>query len=96
MPVNKRFTDREVDVLKLLAKGWSNKQIGDTLYITQETVKAHVRSIREKTGIGPRVELGMYAIELGLMEESGYFYVPPEVVKVIAAHMEVKKRRDGW
>ena len=48
------FTDRELDVLQLLQKGYSNQQISDTLYMSIPTVKTHVGNIFKKLGVSSR------------------------------------------
>ncbi|GAB4542024.1 MAG: response regulator transcription factor [Anaerolineae bacterium] len=55
------LTSREQDVFQLLAKGASNRQIAETLMITENTVKTHVRNILEKLGLHSRSEVAAYA-----------------------------------
>jgi DNA-binding NarL/FixJ family response regulator len=57
------LTHREVDVLRLLAEGLSNKEIGERLYISTNTAANHVRSILMKTGAANRTGAAMYARE---------------------------------
>jgi DNA-binding NarL/FixJ family response regulator len=57
------LSEREIDVLKLIALGNSNKRIGSHLAITEETVKAHVKSILSKLGANDRT----HAVTLGVM-----------------------------
>ncbi|MDF2876861.1 MAG: ATP-dependent transcriptional regulator, partial [Sporomusa sp.] len=52
-----RLTEREQEVAALAAKGLSNPQISEQLYITEHTVKAHLKSVFEKLGIKSRVQL---------------------------------------
>jgi two-component system, NarL family, response regulator LiaR len=59
------LSDREMEVLKLAAKGISNKDIADTLSISIRTVQAHMRSIFSKLGIGSRSEAMIYALKRG-------------------------------
>jgi DNA-binding NarL/FixJ family response regulator len=61
------LTLRELDVLRLLAEGASNKQIGERLYISQNTAANHVRSILTKTGSSNRTQAAIYATEMGLI-----------------------------
>ena len=56
------MTPREIEVLKRLVAGLSNKQIASELYISVHTVKAHLESIFEKTGTINRVQAAVYAI----------------------------------
>jgi DNA-binding CsgD family transcriptional regulator len=60
------LSQREVDVLRLLAEGQSNEQIGDRLFISPHTVANHVQRILEKTGAGNRTEAAVYAVRKGL------------------------------
>jgi two-component system NarL family response regulator len=58
------LTSREQDVFKLLAQGASNRQIAETLMITENTVKTHVRNILEKLELHSRSEVAAYARRL--------------------------------
>jgi DNA-binding CsgD family transcriptional regulator len=60
---------REVDVLRLVAVGRSNREIGEELYISGHTVANHVRSILRKTGAANRTEAAGYAYRNALVEE---------------------------
>jgi DNA-binding NarL/FixJ family response regulator len=55
-PADFALTKREVTILKLLAKGWSNKQIANAIYISHDTVKAHLKHIFEKLGVDCRTK----------------------------------------
>lgn len=57
------LTEREVEVLCLLAEGLSNREIGERLYISANTAANHVRSILMKTGAANRTQAAMYAAE---------------------------------
>ncbi|WP_421740525.1 ATP-binding protein [Cellulomonas sp.] len=61
------LTDREVEVLCLLAEGLSNRQIAGTLVISENTAANHVRNIRIKTGCENRTRAAMYAVTHGLL-----------------------------
>jgi DNA-binding CsgD family transcriptional regulator len=65
-----QLTAREVEVLRLLAIGRTNKDISAVLAISLNTVATHVRSILEKTGAANRTEAAAYAIRMGLREPS--------------------------
>ncbi len=60
------LTDREVEVLRLLASGLSNRQIGSQLYISANTAANHVRSILIKTGAANRTQAARYATDHNL------------------------------
>lgn len=61
------ITDREYDVLRQLAAGWSNKEIARQLEVTPNTVKTHVARLFEKLGAGRRTAAIRSARELGLI-----------------------------
>ena len=61
------LTDRETDVLRLLARGRSNQEISDELYIGIETVKTHIRSILLKLGARNRTQAVIIAYESGFV-----------------------------
>ena len=60
------LTEREVEVVRLISKGRSNRQIADELFITTNTVANHVKNILSKTQSANRTEAAAYAIEKGL------------------------------
>ena len=61
------LTPREVEILKMLSKGPTNKQIGHALGISENTVKNHVNSIIEKLEVSDRTEAATVAIQRGLI-----------------------------
>ena len=61
------LTERETEVLQLLARGKANKQIATGLYVTEKTVKAHVSSILAKLGVQSRTQAALYAVRAGLV-----------------------------
>ena len=62
------FTARETEVVRLLANGLSNKQIGAELYISETTVKFHVHNVMEKLGVKRRAEVVYRSGQLGLLQ----------------------------
>ena len=62
------LTPREQEVVKLVAEGYTNKQIAETLVISGKTVERHRANILEKLGMRDRVELTRYAIRQGLIQ----------------------------
>ncbi len=62
---NNILTEREIEVLKYLIHGYTNRQIAEILYITPFTVKAHVSSILHKTGVKNRLDLALFATAHG-------------------------------
>jgi two-component system, NarL family, response regulator LiaR len=67
------LTERETEILKLLARGKANKQIATSLFVSEKTVKAHVSSILMKLGVQSRTQAALYAVRTGLVsiEELG-------------------------
>lgn len=63
-----RLTERELEVLRLVAKGMNNRDIAKDLYISENTVKNHVRNILEKLQLHSRMEAVMYAVKEKLLE----------------------------
>jgi len=63
-----RLTERELEVLKLVAKGLSNREIGNELYIAENTVKNHVRNILEKLHLHTRMEAVVFAMREKLLD----------------------------
>jgi DNA-binding NarL/FixJ family response regulator len=62
------FTQRQIQVLRLMARGLSNKQIGERLYVSERTVKAYVSSIFEKLNCNKRAAAVAGALRLGLID----------------------------
>jgi NarL family two-component system response regulator LiaR len=61
------LTEREIEVLRLLAQGQSNKQIAHSLNNTEKTIKTHVSRILSKLGVQSRTQATLYAIRTGLV-----------------------------
>ncbi len=66
-----RLTERELEVLRLVAQGKSNREIAGDLYISENTVKNHVRNILEKLHLHTRMEAVMYAVREKLLDIPG-------------------------
>src|SRR5690606_37225825 len=62
------LTEREIDVLQLLARGRANKEIARDLHIGEKTVKTHVSNILGKLGVQSRTQAALYAVRAGLVE----------------------------
>ncbi len=56
------LTRREKSIISGLTQGWRNREIADSLSISEQTVKNHLRSIFDKVGVSDRLELALYAI----------------------------------
>jgi DNA-binding CsgD family transcriptional regulator len=68
MPEINDLSDREIEILKLVAGGASNKQIAHALTISTNTVKVHLRNIFTKIEVASRTEAAMFAVRQGLVE----------------------------
>lgn len=62
------LTPREMDVLRQVSRGLSNNEIGNELFISENTVKNHVRNILEKLQFKSRVEAAMFAVRSNLLD----------------------------
>jgi two-component system, NarL family, response regulator LiaR len=60
------LTDREIEVLRLLAQGQANKEIARALHIAEKTVKTHVSNILAKLGVQSRTQAALYALRVGI------------------------------
>jgi DNA-binding NarL/FixJ family response regulator len=56
------LSDREKEIVQLVAQGFRNKEIGEKLFISEQTVKNHLHNIFDKLGVSDRLELALYAI----------------------------------
>ena len=68
-PVAPDLSDRERDVLTLLAAGYDNVEIGAELHLSSSTIKHHVSSILEKLGVENRIQAAVLAVQQGLVDE---------------------------
>jgi DNA-binding NarL/FixJ family response regulator len=65
------LTERERDVLGLLAQGRSNKEIAATLHLTEGTVKGYVSTILDKLEVDDRTQAALYAVKHGMGSDKG-------------------------
>ena len=65
------LTDRQVDVLRLLATGLSNREIAERLVISPRTAERHVQDVYDKIGLSTRAGAALYAMEHGLWTDLG-------------------------
>jgi NarL family two-component system response regulator LiaR len=72
-PPAEPLSERELEVLKLVARGLTNEQIGGKLFISEATVRTHVSHILAKLSLGNRTQAALYALRVGLvtLEEIG-------------------------
>jgi two-component system NarL family response regulator len=63
-----QLTERQIEVLQLMAQGQTNQEIGDALFITERTVKYHTREILQKLHLRNRAQMVAYAVGAGLIK----------------------------
>jgi NarL family two-component system response regulator LiaR len=68
-PIPGDLTERELEVLRLIARGRSNRQIAEELVISEKTVKTHVSNILSKLHLADRTQAAIYALREGLVPE---------------------------
>lgn len=73
--LNEELSDRELEILRLLATGASNKEIASQLFISTNTVKVHLRNIFTKIGVDSRTDAALYALQTGIAA------VPPSLTE---------------
>ena len=61
------LTDRELEILALIAEGSSNREIGDRLFLSEKTIKNYVTSIFQKLQMNDRTQAAVYAVQHGLI-----------------------------
>ena len=67
--ITSKLTDREIEVLRLIAKGFSNADISDRLFLSEGTVRNHVSAILAKLGVSDRTQAAVIAIQHGLSND---------------------------
>ena len=67
-PTEEPLTEREVEVLKLVAQGQPNQEIAETLVISERTVRTHVSNILNKLHLANRTQAALYALREGLAD----------------------------
>jgi len=66
---------REIEVLRLMTGGYSNREIADTLHVAEGTVKNHISSILSKLGVRDRTRAVLRGLEMGLIADAPQGYV---------------------
>ncbi len=64
------LSDREKEIVQLVAQGYRNREIGEKLFISEQTVKNHLHNIFDKLGVSDRLELALYAIHHRITESA--------------------------
>jgi NarL family two-component system response regulator LiaR len=67
-PLAQNLTEREMEVVRLVAHGQSNAEIGHELVISEKTVKTHISNILNKLDLADRTQLAIFAIKKGLVD----------------------------
>jgi DNA-binding NarL/FixJ family response regulator len=62
------LSNREMEIVVLVAQGYKNKEMAERMFISEQTVKNHLHNIFDKVGVSDRLELALYAIHNGLHE----------------------------
>ena len=62
------LTERETDVLRLVARGYANKEIAERLQVGEQTVKSHVHHLLHKLRVPSRTQAALYAVRVGLVD----------------------------
>ena len=65
------LTPREREVFALASRGLKNSEIADELYLSEKTIKTHLRNIYNKLNLASKAELRLFAVKMGLTENSG-------------------------
>lgn len=60
------LSQREREIVQLVAQGFKNKEMAEKMFISEQTVKNHLHNIFDKLGVSDRLELALYAIHKGL------------------------------
>ena len=68
-PTEPEFTDREREVTRLLARGFTNREIGGRIFVSESTAKFHVRNVMRKLGVHSRAEVAYAAGKRGLLDQ---------------------------
>ena len=66
---NNKLTKRQSEILSLMSQGYSNKQVADTLYLSETTIKAHLRTIFKKLKVANRTQAVLTGLKDGLITE---------------------------
>ena len=62
------LSQREMEIVVLVAQGFKNKEMAERMFISEQTVKNHLHNVFDKLGVSDRLELALYAIHHNLHE----------------------------
>jgi DNA-binding NarL/FixJ family response regulator len=71
------ITEREIEIIKLLAEGYSNKQIADLLFLSTHTINTHRKNIMAKLGVNNAAGLVLFAVRENLISPNKYLFSSP-------------------
>ncbi len=71
--MNNKLSQRELEVLVLIARGYTNKKIGKLLYITEKSVNSHVARIFNKLDVHNKINVVIKALHLGIISLEGIY-----------------------
>ncbi len=94
MEAHQELSEREQEILRLVATGASNKEIAQKLFISANTVKVHLRNIYAKINVASRTEAAMYAIENRIVKSPAP--EPEQVMVVIDKPVEPEQSKAIW
>jgi DNA-binding NarL/FixJ family response regulator len=87
------LTERETEILRLIARGQSNKQIARSLHISEKTVKTHVSNILTKLGVQSRTQATLFAIRIGRTSRPDCLRNVPHLDKLeIIAVLQIERK----
>lgn len=87
-----RLTRREIEILRLVAEGRSNREVGRLLWVTDQTVKFHLANAYRKLGVRNRFEASQWAITRGLVKET---HLPLSADRLVPAGSRVRQTSAG-
>ena len=78
------LSERHVQILELAAEGLTNREIGQRLFLAEDTIRTHMQIMRTKTGIGDRTGLVAWGFREGVLKVPPPRVLPAEAVEMVA------------